>query len=133
MRIAVVDIARAQADALRRLLPGEDIVELMDMPGPVHDLDVLMTSRFGAVDGQRMRFRLLQVPGAGLDKIDLGAGPPEATVCNAYEHEGPIAQYLFSSTLDAPVVIPTLAGVIPEKGWGRPSFSREPHGELSAK
>jgi phosphoglycerate dehydrogenase-like enzyme len=133
MRIAVVDIARAQADALRCLLPGEDIVELVDMPGPVHDLDVLMTSRFGAADGQRMRFRLLQVPGAGLDRIDLAAVPPEATVCNAYEHEGPIAEYVFSAMLDATVGLAALAGEIPEKGWGRAYFSREPHGELAGK
>lgn len=133
MRIAVVDIARAQADALRRLLPGEDIVELTDMDAPVDGLDVLMASRFGAAEGERMRFRLLQVPGAGIDKIALTAVPPEATVCNAYEHEGPIAEYVFAAMLEATVGLTALAHEIPEKGWARAYFSRQPHGELAGK
>ena len=133
MRIAVVDIARAQADALRRLLPGEDIVELTDMDAPVDGLDVLMASRFGTAEGERMRFRLLQVPGAGIDKIALTAVPPEATVCNAYEHEGPIAEYVFAAMLEATVGLTALAREIPEKGWARAYFSRQPHGELAMK
>src|ERR1700674_2358202 len=103
MRIALVDIAPAQAEHLRRLLPGEDFVELTDTDALVDDLDVLIASRFGPAEGERLRFRLLQVPGAGLDRIDLAAVPPEATVCNAYEHEGPIAEYVFNAMLDATV------------------------------
>src|ERR1700732_5096641 len=117
MRIALADIARAQVEVLRRLLPGEDFVEVGDTNAPVDDLDVLIASRFGAAEGERMRFRLLQVPGAGLDRIDLAAVPPEATVCNAYEHEGPIAEYVFSAMLDATVGLAALARELPGKGW----------------
>jgi phosphoglycerate dehydrogenase-like enzyme len=39
------------------------------------------------------RMRLLQVPGAGLDQIDLAAVPPRAFVCNAYGHDVAGAEY----------------------------------------
>jgi phosphoglycerate dehydrogenase-like enzyme len=133
MRIALADIARAQADVLRRLMPGEDIVEIADMTQAVDRLDVLIASRFGAADGACHRFRLLQVPGAGLDKIELAAVPSAATVCNAYEHEGPIAEYVLSAMLDATVGLSALAREMPEKGWGCAYFSRQPHGELAGK
>ena len=42
----------------------------------------------------RTRVRLLQVPGAGLDKIALDAVPSDAWICNAFEHEAPIAEYV---------------------------------------
>jgi hypothetical protein len=63
MRIAVADIARAQADALRRLLPAEDIIDIADAASAIDRVDVLIASRFSAAE--RLRFRLLQVPGAG--------------------------------------------------------------------
>jgi len=131
MRIAVADIARAQAVALRRLLPAEDIIDIADAASAIDRVDVLIASRFSAAE--RLRFRLLQVPGAGLDKIDLAAVPPEATVCNAYEHEGPISEYVLSAMLDATVGLSVLAREMPDKGWARAYFSRRPHGELAGK
>jgi phosphoglycerate dehydrogenase-like enzyme len=133
MRIAIADIARPQTDALRRLLPEEDIIDIADMGRPIDGLDVLIASRFGAAEGERFRFRLLQVPGAGLDKIELAAVPREASVCNAYEHEGPISEYVFSAMLEATVGLPALAREMPTKGWARAYFSRQPHGELAGK
>jgi phosphoglycerate dehydrogenase-like enzyme len=133
MRIAIADIARAQADALRRMLPDDEIVEVGDPARAIDGLDVLMASRFSAADGARFRFRLLQLPGAGLDKIDLAAVPPAATVCNAYEHEGPIAEYVLAAMLDATVNLPALAREMLDKGWARAYFSRQPHAELAGK
>ena len=37
---------------------------------------MLIASRFAAKDAARVRFRLLQAPGAGTDKIDLDAVDP---------------------------------------------------------
>src|SRR5437867_2096805 len=133
MRIALSDIVRAQADRLRQLLPGDDIFEISDESAGIDDLDVLIASRFAAADAERFRFRLLQVPGAGLDKIVLAAVPPAAWVCNAYEHEGPIAEYIFAAMLDATVGLTGLAREMPDKGWAGAYFSRRPHGELAGK
>jgi phosphoglycerate dehydrogenase-like enzyme len=133
MRIALADIARAQADRLRRRLPDAELVELADGAPRIGEVDVLIASRFSAADPGRFGFRLLQVPGAGLDKIDLAAVPPASWVCNAYEHEGPIAEYVLSAMLDATVGLGGLAREIPEKGWARAYFSRRPHGELAGR
>jgi phosphoglycerate dehydrogenase-like enzyme len=132
MRIALWDIVQAQRERLRPLLaPADAIVDIPDAPpAPV---DVVIASRFAARDKDRARFRLLQAAGAGTDKIDFDALPDEAWLCNAYEHEGPIAEYVFAAMLDHAVGFGAMTRAIPERGWGQAYFSREPHGELSGK
>lgn len=46
------------------------------------------------------RLRLLQLPGAGTDGIDFATVPPTATVCNAFEHEIGIAEYVLAAILE---------------------------------
>ena len=133
MRIALADIARTQADRLRLRLPDDELVEFPEGATGMGEVDVLVASRFGAADPGRIAFRLLQVPGAGLDKIALAAVPPASWVCNAYEHEGPIAEYVLSAMLDATVGLGGLAREIQEKGWAGAYFSRRPHGELAGR
>src|SRR5689334_14126100 len=101
MRIALWDIARAQTERLRALLPASDeIVEVPETVAEPVEIDVLIASRFAAKDRGRARFRLLQVPGAGIDKIAFDEVPSEAWICNAFEHEVPIAEYVFAAILD---------------------------------
>jgi len=45
------------------------------------------------------RLRLVQVPGAGLDRIDRGALPRGAKLANAYGHETGIAEYVIGAIL----------------------------------
>jgi phosphoglycerate dehydrogenase-like enzyme len=129
--IVLADIAAAQAAALRALLPEDEIVAQGSGPGQRDRCDVLLASRFSGADAARLRFRLLQVPGAGLDKVDLHAVPAAAFVCNAYEHEQPIAEYVLAAMLDATVGLGGLAREIPEKGWAGAYFSRRPRRELA--
>ena len=134
MRIALWDIVQAQRERLRPLLaPADEIVDIPDAPPAPVEVDVVIASRFAARDQGRARFRLLQAAGAGTDKIDFAALPDEAWVCNAYEHEGPIAEYVFAAMLDHAVGFGALTRAIPERGWGQAYFSRQPHGELSGK
>src|SRR5258708_34504453 len=101
MRIALWDIAAAQQDRLRALLAPDDEIAAADAaPGGRLDVDVLIASRFSAAEAARATFRLLQVPGAGLDRIDLAAVPDSAVVCNAFEHESPIAEYVMAAILE---------------------------------
>lgn len=44
--------------------------------------------------------RLLQLPGAGLDGIDFDAAPPGASICNAFEHEIGIAEFVLAGMLE---------------------------------
>ena len=64
------------------------------------DVDVLVTMAFtramGAAAG---RLKLVQVPGAGLDRIDRSGLPPGARLANAYGHEVGIAEYVLGAIL----------------------------------
>jgi phosphoglycerate dehydrogenase-like enzyme len=131
MRIALADLARNQRARLQPLLGGDDeLVDFDAVPGGANDIDVLIASRLSAEDATRTRMRLLQVPGAGLDKVALDAVPPDAWVCNAFEHEAPIAEYVLAAMLEATVNLPGLVREMSQKGWAGAYFSRQPHGEL---
>lgn len=134
MRIALWDIARALQERLRpQLAPGDELVEVPAAPAHPVEVDVVIASRFSAEDRNRARFRLLQVPGAGIDKIALDAVPVEAVICNAYGHEQPIAEYVFAAMLDHVTAYGGLTRRIAEHGWSGAYFSRVPHGELAGK
>jgi phosphoglycerate dehydrogenase-like enzyme len=64
------------------------------------DVDVLVTLVFTAAMGAAAtRLRLVQVPGAGLDRIDRTALPPGASLANVYGHEAGIAEYVLGAML----------------------------------
>jgi phosphoglycerate dehydrogenase-like enzyme len=78
-------------------------VSLADEAGIVTrlaDVDVLVSMAFtremGAAAG---RLKLVQVPGAGLDRIDRTALPAGAWLANAYGHEIGIAEYVLGAML----------------------------------
>jgi len=64
------------------------------------DLDVLVTMALTGEMGQAAtRLRLVQVPGAGLDRIDRSALPDGARLANVYGHETGIAEYVIGAML----------------------------------
>jgi phosphoglycerate dehydrogenase-like enzyme len=64
------------------------------------DVDVLVTMAFTREMGERAkRLKLVQVPGAGLDRIDRSALPPGAALANVYGHEVGIAEYVMGAML----------------------------------
>jgi phosphoglycerate dehydrogenase-like enzyme len=64
------------------------------------DADVLVTLTFNRQMGAAgQRLKLVQVPGAGLDRIDRAALPPGAHLANAYGHEAGIADYVLGAML----------------------------------
>jgi phosphoglycerate dehydrogenase-like enzyme len=68
--------------------------------GALADLDVLVTLAFTREMGAAARrLRLVQVPGAGLDRIDRAALPEGAWLANAYGHEVGIAEYVMGAML----------------------------------
>ena len=78
-------------------------ISVADEPGIVSKLaavDVLVslgfTREMGAAAG---RLKLVQVPGAGLDRIDRAALPQGAWLANAYGHETGIAEYVLGAML----------------------------------
>ncbi len=64
------------------------------------EVDVLVTLVFTAAMGvAAKRLRLVQVPGAGLDRIDRSALPPDASLANVHGHETGIAEYVLGAML----------------------------------
>ena len=64
------------------------------------DVDVLVTMAFTAeMAAAARRLRLVQVPGAGLDRIDRAALAPGTWLANAYGHETGIAEYVIGAML----------------------------------
>ena len=63
-------------------------------------VDVLVTMAFTrAMGAAAERLKLVQVPGAGLERIDRSALPPGAALANAYGHEVGIAEYALGAML----------------------------------
>jgi phosphoglycerate dehydrogenase-like enzyme len=68
--------------------------------GALAGVDVLVTLGFTREMGAAARrLRLVQVPGAGLDRIDRAALPAGAWLANAYGHEVGIAEYVIGAML----------------------------------
>ena len=64
------------------------------------DVDVLVSMGFSAHMAEAApRLRLVQVPGAGLDRIDRGALRPGTHLANAYGHEAGIAEYIIGAMI----------------------------------
>jgi len=64
------------------------------------EVDVLVTLAFTReMATAAKRLRLVQVPGAGLDRIDRSALPASAALANVYGHEVGIAEYVIGSML----------------------------------
>jgi phosphoglycerate dehydrogenase-like enzyme len=64
------------------------------------DVDVLVTVAFNReIAAAAKRLRLVQVPGAGLDRIDRSALSAATLLANAYGHEVGIAEYVIGAML----------------------------------
>ncbi len=64
------------------------------------EVDVLVTMAFTREMGlEGGRLKLVQVPGAGLDRIDRAALPAGAALANVYGHEVGIAEYVLGAML----------------------------------
>ena len=64
------------------------------------DVEVLVTLAFNRqMAAAAKNLKLVQVPGAGLDRIDRSAVPAGAALANAYGHEVGIAEYVIGAML----------------------------------
>jgi phosphoglycerate dehydrogenase-like enzyme len=66
----------------------------------LHDTDILVTMAFTAQMAEAApNLRLVQVPGAGLDRIEREAFRPGTKLANAYGHDIGIAEYILGAML----------------------------------
>ncbi|NML47560.1 hypothetical protein HHL11_27675 [Ramlibacter sp. G-1-2-2] len=102
MKVTVAGQHVPYVPLLQKLLGDAFRVEgITSLPatGPM-ETDVLVTTRLSADEASRLRCQLLQAPGAGMDAIALAAIPKDTRVCNVYEHEIPIAEFVCHAVLE---------------------------------
>ncbi len=135
MRIALFDIAAPLADRLRPYLADDDVI--VDVP----ERRPMRRSRSTCSSPRASRRRRRRAPPAACCRRRAPAptrststrSPRGRAICNAYEHEGPIAEYVFAAILDHAVGYGAMTRRIAEQGWGGAYFSRPPHGEVAGR
>src|SRR4051794_26162886 len=103
LRVGIVGTFAASLEgAIRRHLTTTCEIVVADEIGiiPPANIDVLVTMVFTAEMGRACTcLKLVQVPGAGLDRINPSALPNGAWLANVYGHEIGIAEYVIGATL----------------------------------
>ena len=78
------------------IVAGDEIAILQQL----HDAEVLVSMGFDrAMAAAGPHLRLVQVPGAGLDRIDRSQIRPGLLLANAYGHERGIAEYIIGAMI----------------------------------
>lgn len=136
----VGEAARHREKLARHLPAGWEIDELpreASFSGTFDDAigadDVVISLRLRRDGGPIPPFRLLHVPGAGLDGVDLAALSPATTVCNVFEHETPIAEFVLGAMLNWEIRYDALRESFSPERWSDVYRDRTPHGELYGK
>jgi phosphoglycerate dehydrogenase-like enzyme len=100
--LAVGEGDEIAARVLERL-PGTEIVRVRErerLADTLVEADAVVCGRLEPRDTHRARrLRLVQVPYAGVERIDPAVLPPGCVVCNAYEHEDAIAEWIVMAVL----------------------------------
>lgn len=119
----------AELDFPHRL---EAVVDAETLPARTR-AEVVITMQLQRPTAERVDFRLLQLPGAGLDGIDFAALPPAVWVCNVYEHEVPIAEYVMLAMLETTVGFCAMTSSFRATNWAQAYRTRALHNELAGK
>lgn len=141
MKIVMIGEAAKSRDILLAQLPSG--IEVIGLPREAamsaeHDAmicpdDVLISLRFARRESASPKFRLLHLPGAGLDGVDFDSLPTGALVCNVFEHEIPMAEYVMAAMLNHELGYSALYRDFSNERWPDLIRARVPHGELSGK
>jgi len=131
MRIAMLDVAAAHRERLAALLDFEHV--FVEPTASAQALDAVIALRFGAAQARLFQPRLLHLPGAGDDAVDKSCLPPGCVVCNVFEHEIPLAEYVLASMLEHAIGYARLRRQFAAARWQETYASRGTHAELHGK
>jgi phosphoglycerate dehydrogenase-like enzyme len=98
-----VEVSVADEAGIVARLPGVDVLVTM-----------AFTREMGAAAG---RLQLVQVPGAGLDRIDRAALPADTWLANVYGHETGIAEYVLGAMLTLTRSLSRLDAALRRGAW----------------
>lgn len=142
MKIVMVGEAATHRDEIAAELGFE--ADYVALPREAHEspqwddqidgADVLVAMRFKRPNRAEVpRFRLLHVPGAGLDGIDFSVMPEGSVACNVFEHEIPMAEYALASMLEHEVGLAQARASFDSECFSAAYLNRRPRGELYGK
>lgn len=97
------------------------------------DADAVVSMDWPADSPPAPRLRLIQLPGAGTDEIHFGAVPSRASVCNAYEHEIGIAEFVMGAMLEWLIGLRHLDAALRQDRWTGSFLCGPRHGDLHGK
>ena len=66
----------------------------------IHRANAIVTVHYGVAWPKPTNLKLIQVPGAGYDGIDLAAIPSGVTLCNVFEHEPGVSEFALLAMLE---------------------------------
>jgi phosphoglycerate dehydrogenase-like enzyme len=91
------------APSLVERVPGMEIVRVREhetLAEALVEADAVVCNRLEQADTRGARkLRLVQATSAGADRVDPAALPPGCVLCNAYEHEDAIAEWVLMAVL----------------------------------
>jgi phosphoglycerate dehydrogenase-like enzyme len=91
------------APSLLERAPGMEVVRVREheaLADALVDADAVVCNRLQPADTRSARrLRLVQATSAGADRVDPAALPPGCVLCNAYEHEDAIAEWVLMAVL----------------------------------
>jgi phosphoglycerate dehydrogenase-like enzyme len=101
--------------------------------GPQQAVDAMISLRYGKDEAERYLPRLVHLPGAGADAIEFERLPPDCVVCNVFEHEIPIAEYVLAAILNHAIGYVGMVGSFSGEQFGPLFASRKTHAEAHGK
>jgi phosphoglycerate dehydrogenase-like enzyme len=95
--------------------------------------DVVVSLRFSRPGASAPPFRLLHVPGAGLDQVEFATLAPDTLVANVFEHETPISEFVLARLLEWEIRGSAMQESFTPQAWSSLYRRRLPHGEICGR
>lgn len=140
MRVFTITCPKALMERLPAALPEAEIVTLpaearttAAHDGEMTPDDLVVAMEVRRPEGTLPPVKLLQLPGAGADRIDMASIAPQTPICNVYEHEIPIAEFVLLAMLEWEINLAAMRANFTPDSWPALSRQRDLHGELFRK
>ena len=93
------------------------------------DADILITSSWKNNNTPAPKLKLIQIPAAGYENIDISSIPNDCKLCNVYEHEDPIAEYCLLAMLESEIKLSQSDKKFKSLDWSDHFSNKEFRGE----
>jgi phosphoglycerate dehydrogenase-like enzyme len=128
-----IETLRQRLGAAWTVIAVPERTEQATVAKALDEADAVVTFEYGSSRPPAPRLRLLQISGAGYDRVDFNAVPRGCTVCNVHEHEIGIAEYTLLGMLEWTIGIRGMDQRLRQGDWLGSFYKPDFHGELYGK